>query len=519
MIFLILWVDLAGVSNVGLRNMQCSSASPETTLQHPATTSHIVYPSRSISPSGDWLRAVSLFLGDACAFAAAGIVGGFTAFILSSYLLNIQYLGFEQANLFEQFFVFASIALGLCAWFARLGHYTERRLFRTDVADILSALLFGLLISGFIEFASKSNFSRLWLVMTWLLAAAAIPLTRIVVRKVLNGIGMWIVNAVIIGESTHREKVKESLTSDLYLGYNVNLDGSIGSYVSVPHESIGSRLSVLMKAYDFSSIILAPSNEEMPYLRNIIDVLNVQMIPYKVVPPIERLPLAGLSTQSFISSDAILLTVQSGLSSPINQMVKRLFDIVSSLFLLITLSPLLLIVSLAVAADGGQVLFGHNRVGRRDAIFECLKFRTMVPHAERALENLLRDSPEARREWIANHKLRDDPRTTTLGRMLRSTSIDELPQLINVFRGDMSLVGPRPVVRQELQDHYKSDYSYYLLVRPGITGLWQISGRSNTIYEERVHLDAWYVRNWSLWGDIIILLRTLPAIIHRTGAY
>ena len=257
----------------------------------------------------------------------------------------------------------------------------------------------------------------------------------------------------------------------------------------------------------------------MPYLGSVIHSLNVQMISYKIVPPIDRLPLAGLTTQSFLSSDAVLMTVQVGLASPLSQAMKRLFDIASSSLLLIILSPVLLSVGLAVAADGGPIFFGHRRVGRRGQPFNCLKFRTMVPNAAEVLENFLANNPEACREWSATRKLREDPRNTRLGRVLRAFSIDELPQLFNVLRGEMSSVGPRPVVQQELSEHYKSDNSYYLLVRPGLTGLWQISGRNNISYEQRVHLDAWYVRNWSLWGDIMILARTMPAVIAGDGAY
>jgi exopolysaccharide production protein ExoY len=196
-----------------------------------------------------------------------------------------------------------------------------------------------------------------------------------------------------------------------------------------------------------------------------------------------------------------------------------LFDIIISSLLLIMLCPLFLIVCLAVAADGGPIFFAHERVGRHGQLFKCLKFRTMVTNAGEVLEHLLAQNPEARREWLGTHKLRDDPRATRLGRILRAASTDELPQLLNVLRGDMSLVGPRPVIQHELAAHYKSNNSYYLLVRPGVTGLWQISGRNDVGYEQRVHLDAWYVRNWSLWSDIIILVRTVPAVIIGRGAY
>jgi Undecaprenyl-phosphate galactose phosphotransferase WbaP len=217
--------------------------------------------------------------------------------------------------------------------------------------------------------------------------------------------------------------------------------------------------------------------------------------------------------------DAALLRFRPGLASHASQTVKRIFDIAVALLLLGSLAPIGLIVSLMIMRSGGPIFFAHERVGRGGRIFKCLKFRTMVPDAAAVLEQALALDPEAREEWLRTRKLKNDPRITRIGKLLRVTSIDELPQLINVVLGDMSLVGPRPVVQQELHEHYKGDNSYYLLVRPGLTGLWQISGRNLADYEQRVHLDSCYVRNWSLWSDIVILFRTIPVVVSGHGAY
>jgi Undecaprenyl-phosphate galactose phosphotransferase WbaP len=468
--------------------------------------------SLSIPRPSQLLNAFCLFFGDSLAFGTAVALGGLVAYTVDSYLLDIPYLAFEETYLSQQFVVLGCIALGLCAWFARGGHYTERRPFRNDLGEILGASLVGLLINGFIEFASKTNFSRLWMVAAWLLVATSLPLARIAMRKVLHAYDRWMVNAVIIGTGSHCLTVKSSLSNDLYIGYRVSFDGAIAQ------PSIGAHLDFLVRKTNAGAVILIPSDAEMQHLGEAIDALNIRMIPYKLVPPIDRLPLAGLSALSFISSDAVLLAVKGGLTSPLSQAIKRLFDATVSCVLLVGLIPVMIIVAAMVSTDGGPIVYGHERVGRGGKLFKCLKFRTMVPDADAALRELLATSSEAALEWARTRKLRHDPRTTPFGRLLRATSIDELPQLINVLLGDMSLVGPRPVVQQELHDHYKRDNSYYLLVRPGITGLWQISGRTEIGYEQRVHLDAWYVRNWSLWGDIIILVRTLPAVIAGRGA-
>jgi undecaprenyl-phosphate galactose phosphotransferase len=194
--------------------------------------------------------------------------------------------------------------------------------------------------------------------------------------------------------------------------------------------------------------------------------------------------------------------------------------VVTASLLLLFLAPLLALVAVKIRLfDGGQVIFAHTRVGRHGRLFPCYKFRTMVANSAEVLAELLAKDPVARAEWERDRKLRCDPRITPLGRLLRKTSLDELPQLINVVRGEMSLVGPRPVVPDELE-LYGAARIYYLQVRPGLTGLWQISGRNDLDYERRVSLDAWYVRNWTLWYDILILVRTLLVVPGKAnGAY
>jgi exopolysaccharide production protein ExoY len=189
-----------------------------------------------------------------------------------------------------------------------------------------------------------------------------------------------------------------------------------------------------------------------------------------------------------------------------------------ALVLLLLLSPLLLTIAFFVLRrDGAPILYGHYRVGRGGKLFRCLKYRTMLLDSERVLADLLRDDPNSLAEWETNQKLPNDPRITPVGRFLRSSSLDELPQLLNVVCGEMLLVGPRPVTVAELTRYGKVRW-HYLSVRPGITGLWQVSGRNNTTYEERVALDASYVENRSLLNDVSILLRTILVVIRKEGA-
>ena len=205
--------------------------------------------------------------------------------------------------------------------------------------------------------------------------------------------------------------------------------------------------------------------------------------------------------------------------APVGGVSKRCFDILFALLALAFAAPIgLVLAALVKLSDGGPVCFRHKRVGYSGETFSCLKFRTMAVDSERILREHLEKNPEARREWLETRKLKDDPRITPLGRVLRMSSLDELPQLINILRGEMSIVGPRPVVSDEISQ-YGSDAVAYLRARPGLTGAWQVSGRNDVSYEERVALDAWYVQNWSPWHDIAILLKTVPALLSRRGAY
>jgi exopolysaccharide production protein ExoY len=204
---------------------------------------------------------------------------------------------------------------------------------------------------------------------------------------------------------------------------------------------------------------------------------------------------------------------------PLGRTLKRSIDILVSAAGLLLLAPIMVLVALLIYLSMGRpILFAHERIGFRGKSFKCYKFRTMVNGAAEKLAAYLHGNPHAAEEWQIYHKLKEDPRITSLGLLLRKASLDELPQLLNVLRGDMSCVGPRPVPRDELR-RYKSSARHYMRVQPGVTGLWQISGRSRTTYAYRVALDRAYVCNWSFWLDVKIIIKTVPAVFrfHEGG--
>jgi lipopolysaccharide/colanic/teichoic acid biosynthesis glycosyltransferase len=240
--------------------------------------------------------------------------------------------------------------------------------------------------------------------------------------------------------------------------------------------------------------------------------------PLPAIPHPPYLAPARIPESGTDPVQTLMLDYPARVDFSVEHALKRFLDLVGSVFLAVLFSPLIATVLAASLIYGESPLFRHRRVGRDGKLFDCLKFRTMVPRAEEMLESLLASDPELCAEWERDQKLKDDPRVTPLGKFLRSTSLDELPQLWNVIKGEMSLVGPRPVTREELL-RYGRNAVIYMLVRPGVTGLWQVSGRNNTEYRKRVAMDICYVKNQSAVLDTWILMKTVLVVASRHGAY
>ena len=200
-------------------------------------------------------------------------------------------------------------------------------------------------------------------------------------------------------------------------------------------------------------------------------------------------------------------------------LIKRVFDVTIAAAALLFLAPMMMVIAFLIKnKDGGPALFKQTRYGIDGQAFTCLKFRSMVTNAAEELEKHLKVNPQAAAEWARDQKLRNDPRITTIGQFIRKTSLDELPQLLNILKGDMSIVGPRPIVKNEIEK-YGNSFQHYASVKPGVTGLWQISGRNDTTYDERVQLDVHYAKDWSIWLDLKIFFLTVPAVLFSKGAY
>ena len=400
------------------------------------------------------------------------------------------------------------IAAALLGWCAHKGHYTRRLPFWITAGQVCGGAAIALLVEGFWQYSMKAEFSRLWLLNTWLLAVPALLLARMAARRLLRALGWWAIPVLAVGSPQHTAQIAALLHQERGLGYV--------TAAQIPLTGAAQDWAGLGRRHGAEAILLAADQGEMIRHETAIARLAWGDLPLICVQVMAGLPVDSLESYHLIGQDMIMLFQRNRLDWW-GRALKAAFDRGAAAILLVLASPLLLTVAALTAADCRPVLYAHGRIGRGGRPFQCLKFRTMAVDADARLAALLAADAAAAQEWRDNHKLRHDPRVTALGRFLRQYSLDELPQLWNVLMGHMSLVGPRPISPQESHLLGDAERTYHA-VQPGITGLWQVSGRSDLSYPERVRLNAWYIRNWSLWLDIVILLRTIPAIVLRRGA-
>lgn len=402
---------------------------------------------------------------------------------------------------------------GLIGYFAAHAHYEHRCGFWSESRDILTASVAGMVLTGCAAYILDTPVPRAALLGgAVLFPVVAIPL-RYCAKRLLDRAGKWQIPVVIVGSGSWRETAAEALQSSASLGYCVVAQAEP---LAPRQTDAQSPWAHILRQHGAAMVVLAFDPDHRPPTGLTASLVR-ERVPFAVMPHLDGLPVAGCRNTTLSTSDTVLQSYRNNLDKPVARTTKLVFDLAVAAVALIILAPLLVLIAAAVSLDGGPVLFGHKRIGAQGRVFRCLKFRSMVTDGDAVLRRLLAEDTEAAEEWARTQKLRNDPRVTWIGRILRKTSLDELPQLLNVIRMEMSLVGPRPIVSMEVPK-YAEDIAYYYETRPGITGLWQVSGRSDTTYAQRVRLDSWYVRNWSIWQDLAILLKTVPAVISGRGA-
>jgi undecaprenyl-phosphate galactose phosphotransferase len=425
------------------------------------------------------------------------------------------------------FYIPAIMVLLYLSW--ERGVYLRPYPFWDFIRQSLRAVIIACLIELFLlAYLSNALIDRRSVFFTWVLLAVLMPTTRILAKRVLIGTSLSLRPVLIVGTGRNACSAYRALEENKFLGYQVigfaSRDAAsspdsrtlnIGDkrfHVHILGEAVSSRLQELGRPTVAVALESLASEEEL------VRALGSASRSVIVFPDIRGLPLGGMEVSHFFSHDLLMFRLRNNLGRRGMRLMKQVFDLLLAVIFIVGLSWFFLLIAILIGRSGRPVIYGHDRVGQNGVIFRCYKFRTMVPDAEERLRELLERDPDAAAEWAQDFKLKDDPRITRIGHFLRTTSLDELPQLFNVLKGEMSLVGPRPVVPDELKRY--GDYaSYYLQCKPGITGVWQVSGRNDTTYEDRVNMDAWYARNWSLWYDLVILLKTVAVVFGRHGAY
>lgn len=393
---------------------------------------------------------------------------------------------------------------------------------RAIFRSVFYGWIFSIMIIYFMRASNQT--SRLFIILFGILVLMNVCIIRYAVMKIMKRRHIFYEPVIIIGAGLTAERTIKFWQEDL--GYRYDIVGLIDDHpVS---ETLPKEFTILggfcdaakiIKQHKTQTVIIAAPGIAKQQLQQLINSIQPHVKNISFIPDLIGTTMAGVDASILFSEKILMLNIRNNLSRRYNRIFKRIFDIVCTIIGGIIISPALLFITILVAIDNrGHIIFTHWRVGKNGKMFPCYKFQTMVPMSKEKLEKYLTDNPEAKREWEETFKLTNDPRVTRLGAWLRRSSLDELPQLWNVIRGDMSLVGPRPIVEAEVPKYGENIREYYMVL-PGITGMWQVSGRSDTTYEERVAMDTWYVRNWSVWIDLMYLFKTVKAVITSKGAY
>ncbi len=437
----------------------------------------------------DSVRFFTLLVFDLSAF----YLSIYLAFVVRSVLGEVfESFAFSLQQNLKMYTIFWGLPLLFVLVLLFEGLYNQRRDFWDDMREFLKALViyFFLIFTVLSMTKSITRFSRGVLLFAMFFLIFLFPIFRTIANHILFKIGIR-ENCVFIGDETSFKTFTESVLPNKYVGFTL---GEPADYVFLSSKVANFERKLLELQQIFRYVF-------------IFDDANYYLVSeFKPVFPLGK----GIT----------MFELQNKLLDPKRKWIKRVLELIICLSFMPFLLPLIVIIVIAIVLDSdGPVFYKQERVGKDGKIFKCIKFRTMYKDADKKLQKLLEEDPAAREEWNKYYKLRNDPRITRVGKFLRKTSLDELPQIFNILIGDMSLIGPRPVLKSELEKYYGEFSKYYMQIRPGLTGLWQVSGRNELDYSQRVKLDVWYVLNWSLWLDFVIFLKTFKVILTGRGAY
>lgn len=470
----------------------------------------------SRAAGGSFLPAVIFALFDYLSLVVAGLFAVHLRnwiMTYSSFHLSASYFFFWLPMVFMLFLFFE-------------GLYGKRMLVYQMTERIFLSCLGGTVFSVLLMFIAQvsGQVSRLFVLLFAALAFALLSIVRIFICKVFKKVRAFQIPVLIVGAGKTADLVVHQVRRDAGMRYRI-----LGFLEDrKPFKDYGPSMPILggfddleksAKETGVDTILIAAPGLPQDKLSDLIYRAQSLVKHVAVVPNLVAVPMSNVSVESFFDAKIMVLHIRNNLDNPWNRLLKRLFDIGATIVGGILISPILLLIAIWVYHDSpGPVIFKHRRVGKDGKEFNCYKFRSMCVNSKEVLEHLLATDPAAKAEWDKEFKLKDDPRITKSGAFLRKTSLDELPQLWNVLKGEMSLVGPRPIVQAEVPRYGKYIKEYYSVL-PGITGMWQTSGRSDIDYPERVQMDSWYVHNWNVWLDMVLLWRTVSVVLNHKGAY
>lgn len=478
-----------------------------------------------------------------------GDLGAFYVALGIAYFFRVKFLGhwspFPFPQTFEDLAVRIWMPLVVIIVFSFEGLYSKRVPFWEETRIIVRSIFLSYLgIFSIVSLGKLSGeISRAIVIGTGIVSLGFTPLVRFQWKPFLHQLGIGIKNTLLVGDNPIGQLAQSGLSRDHYMGLRLigfvkvseedkGFNSNVAQFLEEGREyplkmnvpklpSLGpiERLPEIVDQKCIRGAVVALPHIKGRELGPLIEKIQRYVLSVYVIPNLTQVNLLNSELLYLFYEEMFLVGIHNNLKSRVNRLGKSIFDLVVSLVLLIPLFLFFSVIAISVALSSpGPIIFTQARVGKNGKIFRIYKFRTMYEGAEEMMEELFEHRPDLKMEFEKSQKLSNDPRVTPVGRILRKTSLDELPQLFNVLRGEMSLVGPRPVTLEEFGFRYHEVGEDYCLVKPGMTGLWQVSGRSETGYELRIRLDLWYIRNWSLWLDIVILMRTVGVVLTRKGA-
>lgn len=410
--------------------------------------------------------------------------------------------------------------------------YKQRLPFWVETSILIKVLtLNSVLIFAMVSLGKLlDEVSRGVLILFWFISLFIFPISRLILKLTLFNFKVFKERILILGAGKTARDSASGLLHDKYLGYHLVgfLDddkrkwGNSLEICGKKYKVFGSinHFKKFIKKLSISTIIIAMPSLDAQSSSKLVGKVQLLVNKVIVVPDFKGVALLNSELLTLFDQRLFLISIKNNLKSKTSQAIKRIFDLALCLAFSWLILPIIGIIALLIKRDSkGPVFFIQERAGKNGKAFNCIKFRSMVLNSDEVLKDYLNKNPEKKLQWEEFKKIKGyDPRVTKIGRFLRKTSLDELPQIFNVIKGEMSLVGPRPYLLSELPEmqEYKETI---LLTVPGITGLWQISGRSELNFNERLNIDVWYVLNWSVWLDLEILFKTLLVVIKREGAY